>query len=347
MARMLMIGDSQVRNMDRVAGGHWGVGGVTAISLSGACVNHVLDYVNDPPAPLTGFPVVALWVGGNDANPRGGRTFNLQSLRREFVDLVRAVQFKAPETQVVLMTANKRVGVDELGNSRIPLVNTIVQSVAVETGVIFANVQRFLERFRKLRPFSVYLKLDGVHVDDSQKHLVLECVRIALESDYARADPWSRRHTERVLLSRYGSKKTVIVKGAGCVLSNFYSANVTVFGRVFSSGEQAYQYTKAAYAGMADLQRDILHSRSPAQLKNLGKRATETAGPGWLEERKHVTREIWRARFQQQAIFRTALLETEGRPIVHDVHDLFWGWAEGEGANWYGKALMSFRDIQN
>ena len=63
-------------------------------------------------------------------------------------------------------------------------------------------------------------------------------------------------------------------------------------------------------------------------------------------ERLQLLENILLVRWQEQAMFRLALLATGARRIVHDVQDPFWGHLNGAGLNAYGKALMKLHHLK-
>ena len=116
------------------------------------------------------------------------------------------------------------------------------------------------------------------------------------------------------------------VKGPGSVLSNFHSCQIDYKGRIFSSTEQAYQYTKAKFLRDDHMAHLIMKEKNVRKIKSMGNELNKKHYTReWDSAKLNIMREIILDRAKQSPNFRETLLNTYPDPITHSPMDKFWG----------------------
>lgn len=124
-------------------------------------------------------------------------------------------------------------------------------------------------------------------------------------------------------------------------LSNFYPTTVALGTLVWPSAEHAYQ---AAKSQNPHDWKDVMECVSPGAAKRMGRHITMR--PDWHEIRLEVMEEIVLAKFSQNPVLATRLIETGDAPLIEGNHwgDTYWGVCRGVGQNHLGKILMNVRE---
>ena len=123
-------------------------------------------------------------------------------------------------------------------------------------------------------------------------------------------------------------------------LSNFFECRVEWEGRVYGSGEAAYQSGKFPPA-----ERDAFTKLDPDGAKKLahGKPLADPAA--WEVRKEQVMRDVAWAKFSQHPELAAKLLATGDR-LLEETNwwgDEIWGVYQGKGTNLLGKVLMETR----
>jgi len=127
-------------------------------------------------------------------------------------------------------------------------------------------------------------------------------------------------------------------------LSNFYTCPVLYDGRVYPSGEHAYQAAKT----LSNRERiKISECATPGQAKRMGQ--SVKLRPNWEEKKTTIMYRIVKWKFEHNGMLRKKLLETGNAKLIEGNNwgDTEWGmvWIDGEwqGENLLGKILMDVR----
>ena len=127
-----------------------------------------------------------------------------------------------------------------------------------------------------------------------------------------------------------------IFDGRWRALDNFYYCDVTIWGKIFSSSEQAFMYQKS---DSKQYQRAILTARTPGDAKMLGRQVK--LRPDWDEVKVGVMREVLTAKFDQNPHVVMTLLAT-GDALIYEGnswHDDCWGVVR-DGDRWRGRNIL-------
>lgn len=125
-------------------------------------------------------------------------------------------------------------------------------------------------------------------------------------------------------------------------LSNFYPAEVPMWGNVFPTSEHAYTFFKSPNTSF---RLDVLRVKKPGLVKKLG-RCVDLA-PDWGEKKFKVMLTVVLRKFMHNEELRERLLAT-GLAYLEEMNtwdDRIWGVCDGEGQNHLGKILMCVRTI--
>lgn len=122
------------------------------------------------------------------------------------------------------------------------------------------------------------------------------------------------------------------------ILSNFARTPLVIARRKYSTVEHWYQSHKAEDPAARE---SIRSASTPAQAKELGRACR--APLDWNERRVPVMYAGLVAKFRQNPEACAVLLDTADLPIHEAGDDPFWGYCDGEGADWLGRLLMLVR----
>lgn len=136
-------------------------------------------------------------------------------------------------------------------------------------------------------------------------------------------------------------------------LSNWYKADFTMHGVVFSSVEQYMMWSKAMYFGDKKHAQAILETDDVAEIKNLGRKVTNYSDYRWSGIRQLVVYDGLMAKFTQNKALTEKLAKTDDCILAEcAVNDHIWGIGrsmtdprrfninEWDGDNLLGFALM-------
>jgi hypothetical protein len=139
--------------------------------------------------------------------------------------------------------------------------------------------------------------------------------------------------------------------------SNFHPSIFHLDGLQFLSGEQAFQYLKAATFKDDVTGQRILSTKTPHEAKQLGRKVINFNATLWDELSYPCMKKVLHAKFSQNMLLKAYLLDSIGTHLVEgSVSDLKWGVGISEndpkilnrfmwkGQNLLGKALMEIRD---
>ena len=108
--------------------------------------------------------------------------------------------------------------------------------------------------------------------------------------------------------------------------SQWYLADYTINGTTFSCCEQGMMYAKAKLFGDEDAARQILLSRSPKDVKVLGRLVKNFKQAVWEANRERIVYEGNMAKFSQNALLCERLLRTGSKTLVEaSPYDRIWG----------------------
>jgi ribA/ribD-fused uncharacterized protein len=137
-------------------------------------------------------------------------------------------------------------------------------------------------------------------------------------------------------------KDILFYEGKYYMFSNFSAFNVTYNGRVWMTGEHAYQAAKFEDEEILEL---IHRAPSAYEAKQVCQRYKSKVKPNWSSVKVSVMEEILRSKVREHPYVQEKLLETGNREIIEDSPtDSFWGRGEDwQGRNELGKAWMKIR----
>ena len=127
------------------------------------------------------------------------------------------------------------------------------------------------------------------------------------------------------------------------VFNNFSAHAIEFRGKLYPTGEHAYQATKCTDPVGREA---IRNARSPLEAKKLANETYKSArDPDWGNKKVAVVEEILRAKLAQHPEAQDALRECGDEEIVEDSPtDYFWGvGADGSGENMLGRLWMKIR----
>ena len=113
------------------------------------------------------------------------------------------------------------------------------------------------------------------------------------------------------------------ISGTEDPLSNFYQAEIDVFGIKAKTAEHAYQYSKAIRRGDADTAKSILEAKTPLAAKRTAQ--TLKHDPNWASQKEEVMSMVLKAKANQVEAFTEALLASGDDTLVETVNDIYWG----------------------
>ena len=106
-------------------------------------------------------------------------------------------------------------------------------------------------------------------------------------------------------------------------LSNFFPCDLNVFGKQFSSAEQAYQYSKAVHQGQLEIAKEILNCKDAYEAKAQAR--SLQYNKDWQEVKVQKMKEVLNNKASQVPEFTQKLLDTKDDIIVKSTTDRFWG----------------------
>lgn len=123
-------------------------------------------------------------------------------------------------------------------------------------------------------------------------------------------------------------------------LSNFYSCQIVLDGKMYPSTEHAYQAAKTLDE---DEREQIRIAPKFRDAKHLGQKVTKRSD--WDEVKIAVMKECLRQKFERPDL-REKLLATGNQELIegNTWMDQFWGVCNGIGSNHLGKLLMALRE---
>jgi ribA/ribD-fused uncharacterized protein len=124
--------------------------------------------------------------------------------------------------------------------------------------------------------------------------------------------------------------------------SNFAPFPIELDGKRWPTTEHYFQAQKFA---SADHQEAIRRTKSPMIAARMGRDRKKKLRPDWEAVKDDVMRRAVRAKFEQHAELRAALLATGDATLVeHTERDSYWGdGGDGSGKNMLGRILMEVR----
>jgi len=129
-------------------------------------------------------------------------------------------------------------------------------------------------------------------------------------------------------------------RGEFAFLSNFYPAEVKMYGQPYPTVEHAFQAAKT----LNRVERMVISSaNTPGIAKRMGRKVT--LRPDWEEVKLGFMEELVRRKFTHHPELKKKLLSTYNIQLVENNHwnDTFWGVCNGRGKNHLGKILMKIR----
>ena len=108
------------------------------------------------------------------------------------------------------------------------------------------------------------------------------------------------------------------------VFSNYYLYPMKVFGHEFLSAEHAYQWRFMMYIGNYGYAQEVLDADTPSKAKEVTSHVPRHLHQDWHNIKLTVMREILHAKADYCQLFRTALLESQGKHLVESTQDMFW-----------------------
>jgi ribA/ribD-fused uncharacterized protein len=124
-------------------------------------------------------------------------------------------------------------------------------------------------------------------------------------------------------------------------LSNFWRAEVEMYGRTYPTVEHAFQAAKTLDVGEREA---IRTTANPGDAKRMGRRVT--LRKDWDSFRLQAMYMLVKRKFSEHVALKHSLLATGDAELIegNTWNDRFWGVCRGEGKNHLGKILMQVRE---
>ena len=138
-------------------------------------------------------------------------------------------------------------------------------------------------------------------------------------------------------------------------LSNFFICRIRIFGKLFNSSEQCYQWCKTRFIKRSDLAEKIMKCRTGKQVKTISNAIPQGELQGWDSQKDQVMNEILLAKINSSYRFKKALLDSGTRYLIEGTMDTYWGIGQSahycktthpdrrRGLNRLGEILMDIR----
>ena len=132
-------------------------------------------------------------------------------------------------------------------------------------------------------------------------------------------------------------------------LSNFFPALIECDGDAFQTVEQYYQYQKAKFCEEHDVAAKIKQENDPGICKRLGDaiKIKPKDMEGWHSESKVLMKKACKAKFTQDMVSKTCLLNTRDKLLCECSFNRFWGTGlplkdikNGKKSEWVGKNAL-------
>lgn len=128
--------------------------------------------------------------------------------------------------------------------------------------------------------------------------------------------------------------------------SNFYKARMLLDGKEWPTVEHYFQAQK--FSTNPEYQEKIRAAPQPAKAKSLGASRDYPIRNDWDQYREEVMKKALKAKFEQNPNLMKLLKSTQGKALVEDTNDSFWGQGRNKkGKNRLGLLLMELRDAGN
>ena len=164
---------------------------------------------------------------------------------------------------------------------------------------------------------------------------------------------------EQLQYAAVQDENVVAFYGASSPLSNFYPVTVSVFGKLYTTSEHAYQYCKVNYFNRPELMDKIEAAPTPLEAKRMTNKIEilPRDKADWEKQALNDMYEICLRKVWQNEDVKRNLLATGDRLIVEASLDTFWGvgvkltdfqvlnTAKHTGRNALGEIWMSLRDL--
>jgi ribA/ribD-fused uncharacterized protein len=125
-------------------------------------------------------------------------------------------------------------------------------------------------------------------------------------------------------------------------LSNFHKAKMLLDGKEWPTVEHYFQAQK--FSSSPDYQETIRAAATPVKAKSLGASKEYPIRNDWDTYREEVMKKALKAKFEQNADLKQLLKSTEGKALVEDTMDPYWGQGRNKkGKNRLGLLLMELR----
>lgn len=128
-------------------------------------------------------------------------------------------------------------------------------------------------------------------------------------------------------------------EGKHAFLSNFFSHEISIFGKSYPSIEHAYQAAKATTEEDSEL---IHYAPTAAAARKCGRRIK--VRDDWKSIKLSIMYALLRIKFSDP-VLRDKLLDTDCAILIKGNWwgDIYWGVHKGVGENWLGRLLMMLR----
>ena len=120
------------------------------------------------------------------------------------------------------------------------------------------------------------------------------------------------------------NEDVIAFQGQNDTLSNFYSCQLSIYGKQFKSSEHAYQWKKAQELGYDRLAKKIYFAKHAGEAKRLAKDITPEKSEEWERQRVDVMRQILRKKAKDCPEFRTTLELSGTKILAEATSDKFW-----------------------
>ena len=124
--------------------------------------------------------------------------------------------------------------------------------------------------------------------------------------------------------------------------SNFHKAKMLLDGKEWPTVEHYFQAQK--FSSNPEYQETIRAAATPVKAKTLGSSKEYPIRNDWDTYREDIMKKALKAKFEQNTNLKQLLTSTEGKALVEDTTDPYWGQGRNKkGKNRLGLLLMELR----
>lgn len=324
-------------------------------SISGAKVSDIKKTIKEINPKKEKYNDLYILCGTNDISSKK----NTEKIVREFDCLIKCAKSRAKNLHLASIIPRLD---DDSHDEKTVEVNRLLKELAASATVNFYDNDRNFRYQDGSVDESLISPIDKVHPSISGSKKLLDNLKL-LERATTSSGTEASAHVQkygRISVSApetnpsshsppglNGQPVTVSTsikfRGPHNSLSNFYGAQLRMWGLTFPSSEHAFHYRRAIELGQHATAELIRQAPSPRRAQILGREIR--SDDRWVGLEQSVMYELLKEKSKQCPTFRRDLIDTNGAHLVEDTADEYWGRGQtGSGLNVLGRLLMTLRD---